>query len=129
MSNAKWRISFPDAYVKNLPRTTSDRCLVIVFIAGRNKVNTDGSVNKLNDKCGFGGIIRDAEANWLGGFYGKLDECTSLEAEIHVMFVGVEVLKSKHLEETILETDSQVHIVLSESIETPSIKWRPLLEM
>lgn len=59
--------------------------------AGRYKVNTDDSVNSSNGRCGFGGIVRDAEANWLGGFYGKLDACTSLESEIHAIFVGLEV--------------------------------------
>lgn len=94
--------------MKNLPRTTSDHCPVTVYIAGRYKVNTDGSVTKSNGKYGFAGIIRDTEANWLGGFYGKLEECSSLEAEIHAMFMGLEVVKSKHLEQMILETDSQV---------------------
>lgn len=97
MANAKWRIAFPESYVKNLPRTTSDHCPVFIFITGTNKINTDGGVNKVNGKCGFGGIIRDA-AHWLGRFYGKLEECTSLEAEIHAMFVA----------DTILETDSQI---------------------
>lgn len=76
--------------------------------AGYYKVNTDGSVNMANGRCGFGGIIRDAEANWLGGFYGRLEACTSLEVEIHAMFVGLEVIKSKNLGESILETDSLV---------------------
>lgn len=91
MANARWRTAFPDAYVRNLPRTTSNHCPIIIFIAGRYKVNTDDSVNSSNGRCGFGGIVRDAEANWLGGFYGKLDACTSLESEIHAIFVGLEV--------------------------------------
>lgn len=32
MANARWRTTFPNAYVRNLPGTTSHHCPIIIFI-------------------------------------------------------------------------------------------------
>lgn len=85
-------------------------------------------MNELNGRYVFGGIIRDSKANWLGGYYGKLDVCTSLKAEFHAMFVGLEVLKSKQLKEVIVETDFQVAYNLIRSQEDKGHQLTALIE-
>lgn len=53
-------------------------------------------------------IIRDSEGKWLGGYYGSLSVSNSLEAEMHAIFVGVEVLKSRIIKGARVETDSML---------------------
>ncbi|GMP58876.1 hypothetical protein CsSME_00022384 [Camellia sinensis var. sinensis] len=51
-------------------------------IAGKLKLNTDGSSKGDPGQAGYGGLLRDEAGTWVWGFYGYLGSCTSLEAEL-----------------------------------------------
>lgn len=51
-------------------------------LAGKIKLNTDGCARGDPGEGGFGGLFRDETGIWLCGFFGKLETCYSLEAEM-----------------------------------------------
>ncbi|CAL5378534.1 unnamed protein product [Camellia sinensis] len=70
------------------------------------KMNTDGSTKGDPGKGGFGGLIRDERGIWLISYYGKLDVCTSLEAEFWAIYRGLTIAFEKGYKDLTIETDS-----------------------
>lgn len=78
----EWRLQFQEGVVRNLPRTYSDHAPIVIYTEGKLKMNTDGSSKGDSGDGGFGGLIRDEKGIWLCGYFGKLTNCTCIEAEI-----------------------------------------------
>ncbi|KAL7228972.1 hypothetical protein ACSBR2_007631 [Camellia fascicularis] len=55
---------------------------------------------------GFGGLLRDETRAWIYGFYGKLETCTSLEAELWAVYKGLTIILQKGFHKVIIETDA-----------------------
>lgn len=83
--------------------------------AGKIKLNTDGSVKEECGRYGYGRVIRDDKGQWLGGYYGKLNQCNSLEAELHAILVGLELIRSDQRNTVIVESDSSVAVNLAKA--------------
>lgn len=81
--------------------------------AAHIKLNTDGSVKAEATRYGYGGIFRPDSGSWMGGYYGRLTTCSSLEAELHAIFVGLELLKAQGWGNIFVETDSMAAIELT----------------
>lgn len=79
---------------------------MIVYTQGKIKLNTDGCARGDPGEGGFGGVFRDETGVWLYGFFGKLDSCQSLEAEMWGIYRGLTIVLEKGMQEVIVETDS-----------------------
>lgn len=75
-------------------------------------LNTDGSSRGNPGLAGYGGVIRDERGYWILGFYGRLDDCTSLEAELWGIFRGLELVQSQGMDALEIESDSTTAIAL-----------------
>lgn len=80
--------------------------------AGKLKLNTDGSSRGNPGPAGYGGVFREERGFWVLGFYGKLDDCTSLEAELWGIFRGLELVQSQGMEAVEIDSDSTAAIAL-----------------
>ncbi|KAL7167322.1 hypothetical protein ACSBR2_037900 [Camellia fascicularis] len=89
MSNDKWRALFPEGTVRTLPRTYSNHSPLVVFSQGKLKLNTDGCSKSDPGQSGYGGLLRDEAGSWIGGYYGYLGNCTSLEAKLWRLYRGL----------------------------------------
>lgn len=76
------------------------------------KLNTDGSSKGNPGPAGFGGVFREERGHWVIGFYGRLEDCTSLEAELWGIFRGLEMVKSQNMEALEIDSDSASAIAL-----------------
>ncbi|CAL5338789.1 unnamed protein product [Camellia sinensis] len=76
-------------------------------IAGKLKLNTDGSSKGDPGQAGYGGLLRDEAGTWVWGFYGYLGSCTSLEAELWSIYRGLTIIIQKGLASIQIETDSK----------------------
>ncbi|KAF5933818.1 hypothetical protein HYC85_029989 [Camellia sinensis] len=74
------------------------------------KMNTDGSSKGDPGDGGFGGLIRDERGMWLCGYFGKLTNCTCIEAEILALYRGLTIAFEKGYKDLSIETDSQYAI-------------------
>lgn len=79
---------------------------------GKLKLNTDGSSKGNPGPAGFGGVFREERGHWVIGFYGRLEDCSSLEAELWGLFKGLEMVKSQNMEALEIESDSATAINL-----------------
>ncbi|KAH0776418.1 hypothetical protein KY290_007829 [Solanum tuberosum] len=72
------------------------------------KINTDGSFMPNLGLAGFGGVARDDQGRWLGGFYGRLGmkATSSLTTELWAIHGGLILAKDNDLKKVIIETDS-----------------------
>jgi len=80
--------------------------------AGKFKLNTDGSSRGNPGKAGYGGVIRDDCGCWILGFYGRLEDCSSLEAELWGIFRGLELVQSQSMEALEVDSDSTTAITM-----------------
>lgn len=76
------------------------------------KLNTDGSSKGNPGPAGFGGVFREERGHWVIGFYGRLEDCTSLEAELWGIFRGLETVKSQNMEALEIDSDLASAIAL-----------------
>ncbi|CAL5332699.1 unnamed protein product [Camellia sinensis] len=77
------------------------------------KLNTDGCY-RMARPGGFGGLLRDETGAWICGFYGKLENCTSLEAELWAVYKGLTIILQKGFHKVIIETDATEVVKLLE---------------
>ncbi|KAL7222903.1 hypothetical protein ACSBR1_024565 [Camellia fascicularis] len=56
------------------------------------KLNTDDGCYKITRLGGFGGLIKDENGAWICGFYGRPENCTSLEVELWAVYKGLTVI-------------------------------------
>ncbi|KAF7801954.1 ribonuclease H [Senna tora] len=79
-----------------------------------HKINTDGSTNSDASLAGCGGIARNHQGNWIGGFHSLIGNCSVLDAELWGIYRGLMFAKKKGLQRVIIETDSMEAIDLIE---------------
>ncbi|CAL5427260.1 unnamed protein product [Camellia sinensis] len=92
------------------------------------KMNTDGSASGDPRDGGFGGLINDEKGIWIYSFYGKLTNCSCIEAEIWAIYRGLIIAFEKGYKDLIIETDSMDAIdMLKEKVEVIS-SLRSLVE-
>lgn len=49
---------------------------------GGLKLYIDGSSQETQERASFGGVFREEKEHYIIGYYGKLEDCTNLEAEL-----------------------------------------------
>ncbi|CAL5413457.1 unnamed protein product [Camellia sinensis] len=115
LCNAEWRTRFPEGFVRTLLRTYSDHSPMLVHTqeTGTLKLNTDGCY-RMARPGGFRGLLRDETGAWICGFYGKLENCTSLEAELWAVYKGLTIILQKGFHKVIIETDATEVVKLLE---------------
>lgn len=97
-------------------------------IAGKLKLNTNGSSKGDLGQAGYGGLLRDEAGTWLWGFYGYLGSCTSLEAELWGIYRGLTIIMQKDLANIQIETDSTQAMELIRDGPTANSPFRALIE-
>ena len=93
---------------------------------GEVKVNTDGSFGDVTRKMSWGGVIRDHEGSWLGGFAGSGPEGNALLAEAFAVRDGLALVWSRGYRKVHCETDCLELINLLQNVTAPS--FLPVLE-
>ncbi|XP_075111744.1 uncharacterized protein LOC142181940 [Nicotiana tabacum] len=73
---------------------------------GWSKLNIDASFDGVIQKCGLGGIFRDAKGHWIVGFGKPSYECGSLETEIKALLEGLKMAEEWRMYLLVIETDS-----------------------
>lgn len=79
---------------------------------GKLKLNPDGSTKGNPGSAGFGGVLREERGHWIRGFFGRLEECTSLEAELWDCSGDSKMIRQQGLEAMEVESDSTAAIDL-----------------
>lgn len=74
------------------------------------KLNTNSTVKGNPCHAGLGGILRDEQGKWLGGYYGKVGISTSLVAEIWSIREAIEIAKEFGINKLTVETDSKLAV-------------------
>ncbi|KAJ1385829.1 Ribonuclease H domain [Sesbania bispinosa] len=72
---------------------------------GSSKLNVDGSHIPSSRRMGVGGVLRDANKNWISGFSGFQGIGTVVEAEFLAVLTGLEFAWQKGVTHLILELD------------------------
>ncbi|KAJ1388653.1 Ribonuclease H domain [Sesbania bispinosa] len=67
-------------------------------------LNTDGSV--VEDKAGFGGLLRTPDGGWVHGFCGNLDGAEVIEVELMAILQGLHICHRMGLNKVYCQTDS-----------------------
>lgn len=70
------------------------------------KINYDGSSNHVVKIAGCGGILRNHEGKWLGGFVSNLGHCPPLQAEAWGLLRSIQVANHMGFKNIVLEGDS-----------------------
>ena len=106
------------AFTKNpIKDTNNSRNILINWkfpIAGRIKINTDGSFVDYG-WASFGGVARDDQGKWLEGFCGRIGPSSLLKADLWGIRNGLQHSKERDWRKDIIETDSQVTLDLIEA--------------
>ncbi|GMP66450.1 hypothetical protein CsSME_00026814 [Camellia sinensis var. sinensis] len=93
-------------------------------LKGKLKLNTDGSTHRHGGGGGFGGLFRDESGSWISGYYGRLEKCTSLEAELWAVYKGLTIILQRGFNQVIIETNAeQVVKLLSEDLGEKCPSW------
>ncbi|KAE8684789.1 hypothetical protein F3Y22_tig00111105pilonHSYRG00441 [Hibiscus syriacus] len=53
------------------------------------KLNTDGAVDTRTGNAKGGGVLRDNDGQWLGGFNRNIGRCSAFHAELWALFDGL----------------------------------------
>lgn len=85
------------------------------------KVNTDGSFRD-SSRAGFGGVFRNHEGIFIGGFSSKVVVCSAIDAEILAVLEALQVAWVRRWTHVWLETDST--LVVHYYHHPHSIPWR-----
>ncbi|CAL1403276.1 unnamed protein product [Linum trigynum] len=80
--------------------------------AGWWKLNVDGAANQIQGIAGTGGVLRDDNSSWVGGFVTNLGSCHATMAEIWAIYHELWLAWNNGCRTLIVETDSQVAIQL-----------------
>ncbi|KAK7378105.1 hypothetical protein VNO80_03541 [Phaseolus coccineus] len=70
------------------------------------KLNVDGCCNGNPGNTGYGGLFRDVEGKWLGGFYGSLGLATNVKADLFSICQGLITAWDLGYRTVLVETDS-----------------------
>ena len=74
------------------------------------KLNTNGSFSDLLNAAGYGGLIRDDQGNWIGGFSRHIGNTDSFLAEIWALRDGLQLCHHMNLQFVIVELDASTVI-------------------
>ena len=55
--------------------------------------------------AGAGGLFRNHKSEWIVGFSKSCGLCTSLEAELHAILIGLQIVQQRGFSKLIIETD------------------------
>lgn len=72
------------------------------------KVNVDGSHINNPSSSACGGLIRDANGNFVKGFYSKVGSCNAVWAELWALRLGITLAHDLNLPWVMFEMDSKV---------------------
>ncbi|EEF47979.1 nuclease, putative [Ricinus communis] len=75
---------------------------------GGFKLNTDGISKDYGAKARGGGIIRDSNGCWVGGFVIHIGACDPVGAELWAFLQGISLAWSKGIHNLIVEVDSSL---------------------
>ncbi|KAJ1409532.1 Ribonuclease H domain [Sesbania bispinosa] len=73
-------------------------------------LNTDGSV--INAQASFGGLLRNADGDWIQGFYGNLGCGDILRAELAAIWQGLKLCWELEFRDVKCMSDSQLALSL-----------------
>ncbi|CAN4097147.1 unnamed protein product [Withania somnifera] len=107
---ANWQSSYNFHTIENAPVYISWSFPPSGFI----KINTDGSFMPNSGLAGYGGVARDDQGRWLGGYFGRLGMVATscLTAELWAIHGGLTIAKNYNLKKVIIETDSSHALML-----------------
>ncbi|CAK9176279.1 unnamed protein product [Ilex paraguariensis] len=91
--NTNWTTNFLDAKVQNLPRTSSEHCPLLIHVTGWYKISMDGSSRDNPGPTGVRGIIKDHRGLWIKGFFGRINNTSSLKAELWAAYEGLKSIQ------------------------------------
>ena len=74
------------------------------------KLNTNGSFSDLLNAAGYGGLIRDDQGNWIGGFSRHIGNTDSFLAKIWALRDGLQLCHHMNLQSVIVELDASTVI-------------------
>ena len=80
------------------------------------KLNFDGVAKGNSGLAGIGGVIRNSEGSILGVFWGAIGETTNNMAEIKVLMIGPDMVRTNGWQPTIVEGDSLIIIQMANKI-------------
>ncbi|CAL1399438.1 unnamed protein product [Linum trigynum] len=80
--------------------------------AGWRKLNVDGAANGSQCIAGAGGVLRDADSSWIGGFVSSLGLCSATMSELWSIYHGLKLAWKLGCRTLIVESDSQLTIQL-----------------
>lgn len=92
------------------------------------KVNTDATFDKDTGLMACGGLVRDSDGRWLGGFSKNLSKGSIFEAEIWGILEGIKLVWDLGFRKVVVEADSLGAINLCDNI-VDSLSARRLLLM
>ncbi|CAL1380726.1 unnamed protein product [Linum trigynum] len=88
--------------------------------AGWRKMNTDGASQGSSGLATAGGVLRDSDGDWLGGFCCKIGTGSAILAELWGIHQGLIMAWKQGTQFLILETDSKLAIDLIRNREDPA---------
>ncbi|CAL1353594.1 unnamed protein product [Linum trigynum] len=91
------------------------------------KMNVDGASNGEQGRAGAGGVLRDANKLWIGGFVSSLGSCAAGMAEVWAIYHGLKMAWAGGHRVIILESDSQTAIHLMNNRSDPLHPYATLL--
>jgi ribonuclease HI len=65
---------------------------------------------------GGGGLLRDSEGNWLGGFVRSMGSCSSLLAELWALKDGLLLANSLGFSTIFIEVDAEMVVLLLKNL-------------
>ncbi|KAE8711340.1 hypothetical protein F3Y22_tig00110295pilonHSYRG00009 [Hibiscus syriacus] len=74
---------------------------------GWYKLNTDGAQRPDSELATCGGLIRDAQGEWIVGFAKPIRACSVLDAELWGVFEGMTLAWNQGVRDVIIETDNK----------------------
>lgn len=72
------------------------------------KLNTDGASHGNPGRATAGGVLRDGEGNWIGGFALNIGICSASLAELWGVYYGLYIAWERGLTRVELEIDSEI---------------------
>ncbi|KAE8714163.1 LRR receptor-like serine/threonine-protein kinase EFR-like [Hibiscus syriacus] len=75
--------------------------------AGAVKPNIDGAVDLRTAEAKAGGLIRDCNGQWLGGFHRNMGLCSAFQAELWVLLDGLKLAWTDGFKDIEVELDNQ----------------------
>lgn len=91
------------------------------------KLNMDGLVDGFPRKAGAGGVIRDHNNTWIGGFGKSIGDTHGLLAELWAVKEGLMLAKQLNINNIIIELDAKVAMDLILGNAESKLFFTPLL--